>query len=236
MGYNVGSLTRVPLEVYDHCIFVVGDPGINKRALWIQNNFGRLAQSLPQNTALVAGTNYKVSQEVMGLICDAADQGNGWRHFTFLADHTSLVISKGDIRKTNSPLILVPLGGSGGDSDSDEFMGAVFMAVCNAVKVGRVDALVDELGGVHVPLMPFKPGMKVATLRRLNQVIELKPNLAGLGFNLNAAIEQYLDGLEHGGRPVGVKSNFHQPATGITAPDAGRWRVVIRMFARLFRR
>lgn len=46
MGYNVGSLTKVPLEVYDHCIFVVGDPKMNKRAQWIQNNFARLAQSL----------------------------------------------------------------------------------------------------------------------------------------------------------------------------------------------
>lgn len=240
MGYNVGSLTRVPLEVYDHCIFVVGDPEINKRAQWIQNNFGRLAQSLPDKTALVAGTNHKVSQEVIGLICEAADQddgeGKGWRHFMFLADHTSLVISKGDIRKINSPLILVPLGGAGGDADSDEFMGAVFKAVREAVKAGRVDALIEELGGVHVPLRPFKPGMKVATFRRLNKVLELKPNLAGLGVNLNAAIEQYLNELELEGRPVEVKATVHQSATIATAPDAGPWQFMSRMLARLFGR
>lgn len=240
MGYNVGSLTRVPLEVYEHCIFVVGDPENNRRAQWIQNNFGRLVQSLPHRTALVAGTSHQVSQEVIGLICEGADQddgqGKGWRHFMFLADHTSLVISKGDIRKTNSPLILVPLGGLSGDTDSDEFMGAVFKAVYEAVRDGRVDALIEELDGVHVPLRPFKPGMKVATLRRLNQVLELKPNLAGFGFNLNATIEQYLDDLELEGRPVKVEAPAKLSATSTTAGYSGSWQIANRMLARLFKR
>ncbi|WP_291181543.1 hypothetical protein, partial [Hyphomicrobium sp.] len=59
----------------------------------------RLSHSLPPKTALVAGTNHQVSEAVLGLICEAAEdddgKGKGWRHFMFLADHTSLVISKG---------------------------------------------------------------------------------------------------------------------------------------------
>lgn len=239
MGYNVGSLTRVPLEVYDHCIFVVGDPKINTRAQWIQNNFTRLAQSLPRKTALVAGTNHQVSQEVLGLICEASEdddgKGKGWRHFMFLADHTSLVISKGDIRKTNSPLILLPLGGMGGDADSDEFMGAVFEVVCEAIRDGRVDELVEELGAVHVPLRPFKPGMKVATLRRWNEVLDFKPNFGGIGFNLNAAIEHYLDDLELEGRPVKVRATTHNSATDGAAPDGGAWQIFSRKATRLFK-
>lgn len=240
MGYNVGSLTRVPLEVYDHCIFVVGDPEINERAQWIQNNFTRLAQSLPPKTALVAGTNHQVSQEVLSLICEASEdddgEGKGWRHFMFLADHTSLVISKGDIRKTNSPLILVPLGEIGGDADSDQFMGAVFAAVCKAVRDGRIDELIENLGAVHVPLRPFKPGMKVATLRRWNEVLDLKPNFAGIGLNLNAGIEHYLDDLELEGRPVKVSSTTHNSVTADAASDAGTWRIITEKATRLFKR
>jgi hypothetical protein len=240
MGYNVGSLTRVPLEVYDHCIFVVGDPKMNKRALWIQKNFARLTQSLPRKTALVAGTNHQVSEEVLGLICEAAEdddgEGKGWRHFAFLADHTSLVISKGNIRKTNSPLILVPLGGMAGDADSDEFMGVVFEAVCEAIRDGRVDELVEELGAVHVPLRPFKPGMKVATLRRWNEVLHLKPSVVGIGFNLNAAIEQYLDDLELEGRPVKIRATAVSCVADPAVPGAGAWRVVTRVATRLHRR
>lgn len=238
MGYNVGSLTRVPLEVYDHCIFVVGDPKMNKSAQWIQNNFVRLAQSLPRKTALVAGTSHQVSQEVLDLICESAQddggEGNGWRHFMFLADHTSLVISKGDIHKTNSPLILVPLGEMGGDADSDEFMGSVFKTVCEAIREGRVDELIEELGAVHIPLRPFKPGMKVATLRRWNEVLDLKPNLAGIGFNLNAAIEHYLDDLELEGRPVRLTAD--NSLTDTTAPEASAWELVTRKATRLFKR
>lgn len=240
MGYNVGSLTRVPLEVYDHCIFVVGDPGINRRAQWIQNNFARLAQSLPRKTALVAGTNQQVSQEVLRLICEAAEdddgKGEGWRHFMFLADHTSLIISKGDIRKTNSPLILVPLGEMGGDGDSDEFMGAVFKAVCESIRDGRVDELIEALGAVDVPLRPFKPGMKVATLRRWNEVLELKPNLAGIGFNLNATIEHYLDDLELEGRQLKVRETALNSVPNSAGPDAGTWEVITLKATRVFKR
>jgi hypothetical protein len=213
---------------------------MNKRAQWIQNNFARLAQSVPRKTALVAGTNHQVSQELLGLICEASKdddgEGKGWRHFMFLADHTSLIISKGDIRKTNSPLILVPLGEMGGDADSDEFMGEVFEAVCEAIRDGRVDELIEELGAVHVPLRPFKPGMKVATLRRWNEVLDLKPNLVGIGFNLNAAIEHYLDDLELEGRPVKVRATAHNSVTDSAAPDARAWEVVTGKATRLFKR
>lgn len=222
MGYSVGSLTRVPLEIYDHCIFVVGDHKMNKRARWLQANFARLAGSLPRKTALVAGTNHEVSEEVRNLICGAAEDedGAGWKHFLFLSEHTSLVISRGVIRKTNSPLMLVPLGGMAGDEDSDEFMGAVFSAVCDAIRDSRVNELVEELGAVQVPLRPFKPGMKVATLKRVNQLLELKPNLAGVGFNLNAAIDDYLRGLEPEGRPLAAR--------GAEAHQVPRWRSWLR--------
>jgi hypothetical protein len=122
-----------------------------------------------------------------------------------------------------------------GDAVSDEFMGAVFEAVCEAIRDGRVDELVEGLGAVHVPLRPFKPGMKVATLRRWNEVLHLKPNLVGIGFNLNAAIEQYLDGLEMEGRPVKVRATAVS-AAGSAVPGAGAWRVVTREATRLLSR
>ena len=93
----------------------------------------------------------------------------------------------------------------------------------------------EELGAVHVPLKPFKPGMKVATLRRWNKVLELKPNLAGLGLNLNAAIEEYLNDLAPEGRPLGRRMPTDNSGSAVddsaaragmgggVAREAGRW-------------
>lgn len=74
------------------------------------------------------------------------------------------------------------------------------------------------------------------TLRRWNEVLHLKPNLVGIGFNLNAAIEPYLDDLELAGRPVKVRATGVSSVADSPAPGAGAWEVVTREATRLLRR
>jgi hypothetical protein len=208
MGFNVGALSRVPLEIYDHYIFVVGDPEINAHAKWVQHNFAELARSLPAKTAIVAGTDRRLSSEVAQLI---GEWGDGWRNdnpagsdlFALLADGTTLIIAKGNIRTTKEPLVMVPLSLAGvfdnmepDEGALEEFMSKVFKAICEAIRDGKLNDLVDQLGASHIPLKPLPGGMIVTTLKRANEVLHLKPNLLGFGFNLNAAIDAWLGAIK----------------------------------------
>jgi hypothetical protein len=49
-----------------------------------------------------------------------------------------------------------------------------------------------SLGAEQIDLSELKSGLVVTNLRRLNQALELKPGVEGLGLNLNALIEQAL--------------------------------------------
>jgi hypothetical protein len=208
MGFNVATLSRVPLDLFNHYIFVVGDPRINGHAKWIKRNFTAIVESLPAKTAIVSGTNQTLSREIEKII---SDWGGAWQDddpagshlFTLLADGTTLVISRGDIRTTSQPLILVPLslagimdGVEGDDAALEEFMERVFRSVCDAIREGKLDELVTSLGAAHVPLKPLRAGILLTTLKRANEVLDLKPNLLGFGININAIVDSWLKDVQ----------------------------------------
>ena len=64
----MGTLSRLPFAIYDHYVYVVGDPKINRHAKWIEENFSRIAKSLATGTAIVMGTDARVSGEIR-MIC-----------------------------------------------------------------------------------------------------------------------------------------------------------------------
>ena len=54
--------------------------------------------------------------------------------------------------------------------------------------INPLQKLVSSLGASKRELTEAGSGFFVRNLRRLNKIVELKPNVAGLGVNLNAAI------------------------------------------------
>lgn len=56
----------------------------------------------------------------------------------------------------------------------------------------QLSEFVQSLGAERLALAEIKDGMLVATLRKLNEALELKPNIAGVGLNLNAVIQRFL--------------------------------------------
>jgi hypothetical protein len=110
MGFNVGTLAGVPLAFYDYYIFVLGDPERSGHARWIRDNFSTIARSLGGRAAIIAGTDQNLQKEIKSLLHEwSADWQDdvmrlqGASLFSFLAEGTTLLISHGDIRKTNNP-------------------------------------------------------------------------------------------------------------------------------------
>lgn len=64
--------------------------------------------------------------------------------------------------------------------------------IADAPREGRLDDLVSSLGAHELQLTAAGGGFFVVNLRRLNKVVELKPNVAGVGLNLNAMVESWL--------------------------------------------
>jgi hypothetical protein len=202
MGFNVGTLNRVPLDLYDHYIFVLGDPEISSHAKWVDKNFGSIARSLPAKTAIVSGTNEQLTDEINQLIADWSDyeaDKTGWELFNLLADSTMLVIARGNIRTTDKPLILVPLslpgvmdGVDASEEELEQFMAQIFGAICEAIRRNELDQLLAEIGAAPLPLKSVRSGAMISTLKRANKVLDLKPSFLGFGVNLNAIIDGWL--------------------------------------------
>lgn len=62
----------------------------------------------------------------------------------------------------------------------------------SAMRSHRVSDYCRALGAQGLELSELKAGLLVTTLRRLNEVLELKPGVAGIGVNLNAVIERII--------------------------------------------
>jgi hypothetical protein len=77
-------------------------------------------------------------------------------------------------------------------TDAENFTRELMQSVVEKVRDGTILQHAQALGAARFKLKSVRNGMMVTTLRNLSRVIELKPNIAGLGVNLNAIIEKAL--------------------------------------------
>ena len=110
-----------------------------------------------------------------------------------LANVSALVISKGVIQQTDSDVFVVPLARANQSaSEAGTFLNELIDGLVTAMRSDTVGNYCRSLGCETIPLKGLKGGLLVTTLRKANQYFELKPNLAGMGVNLNAAIERFV--------------------------------------------
>jgi hypothetical protein len=105
----------------------------------------------------------------------------------------SLVISEGALQTTTFQVFVLPLVPKRADSASHrEVLAKLVAGLLEAMRQRRVAEFCISLGAEQTHLSDLSEGLLVNTLRRLNEVLELKPNLAGVGLNLNAIIDRIL--------------------------------------------
>jgi len=189
MGFHVSTIHNLPIGQIEHFIHTL-DMSDGVHARWINKNLHILASSLERNAGLVTGPR-DLSEELFRFLTQnltsdfLAIEG-------ILRSTTCLIISEGHLTKTNKPVYLIPIATHEANEDAHELIEVLLSMIAEALRNNQLKQLVSSLGAQELELSATGGGFLVCNLRRLNNMLELKPNVAGLGVNLNAIIEASL--------------------------------------------
>jgi hypothetical protein len=206
MGFTVGSFHRAPIGEFEFSVFVITNHRDAAHNKWINRNFQRIAKDIGPKAVIVKGYNDDLSNEVKAFLerwmnDRRDDSSEAARAIWGLLDKTTcLLVAKKDIRTTDAPLLLIPLApasksdepAAGSKADAENFIGELMQSVVEKVRDGTILEHAQALGAARFKLKSIRNGVVITTLRQMNDVMELKPNIAGFGMNLNALIEKTL--------------------------------------------
>ncbi|MDQ0080992.1 hypothetical protein J2W35_001329 [Variovorax boronicumulans] len=189
MGFHVSTLHNLPVGSIQYFIHVVDMSG-GEHGRWINENLHALAASLGRDAGLVTGPR-NLSYELHQFLSRNLSSGFGAVE-GLLHSATCLLISEGHLAHTQKPVHLIPIATPQVSESAHELIATLIGMIANALRTGQLQDLVISLGAHEFQLSSAGGGFVVCTLRRLNKVLELKPNVAGLGLNLNGTIEALL--------------------------------------------
>lgn len=187
MGFHVSTLHNLPVGNIEYFVHVL-DIGGSIQAEWIAENLHTLAKSFGPKAGLVTGTA-ELTNELYDFLAKHVSDG---QVESVLLSVPCLVISEGHLSRTNRPVYILSLP-SADDSDAlREIISTLLYELALAIDEARLADFASSRGAVQVGLSPVGGGIVVCTVREANKLLELKPNIAGVGINLNAVVEKWL--------------------------------------------
>lgn len=189
MGFHVSTLHSLPIGSIKHFVHVL-DMTHGPHGRWIAKNLQLLASDFGPSAGLVTG-NKNLTQELCQFLQkNVTDDFGAVERILYSA--TCLVISYGHLSTTNKPVYLLPLALPQETEAAEELIGALLRMLSASIKEDRIGEFVSSLGAIELGLTRPSISFIVCTLREVNKMLELKPNVAGMGVNLNAIIEKLL--------------------------------------------
>jgi len=189
MGFHVSTLHNLPIGGIHHFVHVLDMSG-GAHARWINENLHRLAASFGRDAGLVTGPR-DLSEELYQFLSRNLPSDFGAVEGV-LHSATCLIVSEGHLAHTQRPVYLIPVATPDESESAHELITTLINMIASALRENKLQEVVGSLGAHKFDLTAVGSGFFVCNLRRLNKVLELKPNVAGLGINLNAAIEALL--------------------------------------------
>ena len=205
MGYYVKSLFAVnPNDAHSYFVYFVpgGKPYMSLSTEWINSwvhkHFQNIAEAVGPTGVVVSPLPRNNWND------DIADSGMAWPFMDaaegeddFLHGHMPfLLVSRSPIQKKNAnecdgiAINLVKC------VDEKE-LAYVFDQLINAIRQDNWESIVENFPLQEAASEPDSYG---GWLERLNSVVELKPNIFGLGINLNAALQEVAKKFTHENR------------------------------------
>jgi hypothetical protein len=191
MGMYVSQLRSVPVGRYNYYVYLIDASSAATHSKDVDRFFDGFAKQSEVDAVIVRGPQ-DLSYELFQFLQTHAPN-DFWRLEALFHEVTCLVISEGALQATNKLVHILPLRQR--DSvgpEQPQFVDSLLAALLVAMRKDRLFEFVQSLGAEGIALTEIKDGMLVATLRKLNDALELKPNVAGVGLNLNAVIQRYL--------------------------------------------
>lgn len=194
MGFKVTTLHSVPVVNFEYYIYVLEPSYSHEYKTWFDGNFEAVGKDLGRNAAIVRGYDDRLTQELWQLVARyTADPEQAQALERSLMSLVTLILSKGDILTTEEPIYAIPIAILDSDPAArDQFMNILMGRILEAIHEDSVDELVQRLGYHTIPLRHSRSGLLFATLRHVNNALELKPNLAGIGVNINGILDRFL--------------------------------------------
>lgn len=191
MGMYVSQLRSVPIGRYEYYAYLVDSSAGGAHSKEVDRFFNAFAKQSSVDAVIVSGPQ-DLTDQLYRFLRNHAPADFDRMEALFLKA-TCLIVSDGALQTTTEPVHVLPLmlGGAPPREDAP-LVDKLLECLLAAMREHRLTEFMQSLGAERVTLTEIKGGMFVATLRSLNDVLELKPNLAGLGLNLNAVIQQAL--------------------------------------------
>ena len=193
MSYYVSTIHNLPVNNMRFFVHVF-DTTNGTHTRWIMDNLQELGQVFGADAGLVTGPQ-ELTKELRQFLSDNTT-GNFDLIGAILAHSTCLIISEGHLASTTKNIYLLPLSPAEESAGNHAFIDVLLRMLSQAMQTGKLDELFSDLGAIPIGLNAVSGGFFVCSLRNLNQILELKPNLMGIGMNINALIEKLLPPAE----------------------------------------
>lgn len=191
MGMYVSQLRSVPIGLYEYYVYIVDASSMTAHSKEVDRFFDGFAKQSDVDSVIVQGP-HDLSHELFQFLQTHAQSDFGRLEGLF-HEVTCLVISEGALQTTSKPVHVLPLmPRDAQSSEQAQLLDALLVSLLRALRKHQLPEFLQSLGAERMALTDIKDGILVATLRRLNEALELKPNIAGLGLNLNAVIQRML--------------------------------------------
>jgi hypothetical protein len=190
MGMYVSELRSIPIGTYQYYAYIVDSSRGASHSEEIAKFFQRFAAESGIDAVIVSGPR-DLSRELYQFLEKNAGENFGAIEHLF-HEFTCLIVSRDSLQTTTKTVHVIPLLEQNPGSSRGEYLDQLLTALLNAMRTGDVAEFCRSLGAQELALSDIRGGMVVATLRHLNQALELKPNVAGIGLNINAIIERIL--------------------------------------------
>ncbi|WP_415401734.1 hypothetical protein [Tateyamaria sp. SN3-11] len=188
MGYKISNLANLPENLGDFHAFIIGE-GTGPQLDWMRGNFDRLAQEIGPDAIVVQGHDQTLTEDILALLKRYSNE----QTTAFLDEGLFLFVSEGHPLTTMKPVFVFPL--TQADEHSDDavgYMAAIVDRVIGAIRSDEFSDLVAEKSPDSYS-MHYGGGLFFQFLTRLNETLELKPNIIGLGVNFNEIIQAKLE-------------------------------------------
>jgi hypothetical protein len=181
----------VPVGLYEYYTYLIDTSAAEAHSGAVDHFFDSFAKQSGVDAVIVRGPG-DLSWELFEFLQMHAAANLG-RLESMFHEATCLVISEGALQTTTKPIYVLPLLLPTTDkAEQAAFADALLSSLLSALKANQLRDFVKSLGAEQIELSNISGGMLVSTLRHANDVLELKPNIAGMGLNLNAAIQKAL--------------------------------------------
>jgi hypothetical protein len=191
MGFYVSQLRSVPTDAFEYYVYIVDASEGATHSEEIAKSLIELAIKSGTNAGIVRGPS-DLSAEVYKFLQTHASPGSITLENLF-GNVSCLVVSEGSLQTTTKQVFVIPLAPRAADSLSQKpLIDELISRLIDSMHKHQLPDFCRSLGAQEIALKGLKAGALIATLRGLNEMLELKPNIAGLGLNLNALFQRIL--------------------------------------------